>query len=73
MEKWTIGAEVNVALTIVYFPIRGNLLRGHLPHPRTYGHPYDAESSSFPNFLALRCCANARETAILAIAGAACS
>jgi hypothetical protein len=68
MEKWTIGAEANVALVIVYFPIRG-----YLPHPRTCGPPYDAESLSFPNFLALRCCANARETAILAIAGAACS
>ena len=58
MEKWTIGAEANVALIIVYFPIRG--------YPS-----YDDESLSFPNFLALRCCANARETAILAIAGAA--
>jgi hypothetical protein len=34
MEKWTIGAEVNVALIIVYFPIRGYLLRGHLSHQR---------------------------------------
>jgi hypothetical protein len=34
MEKWTIGKEANVALIIVYFPIRGNLLRGHLSHQR---------------------------------------
>jgi hypothetical protein len=25
MEKWTIGAEANVALVIAYFPIRGYL------------------------------------------------